>query len=89
MKLLFINPSLRPGSDHLFLPVGLGYVVTYVKQAGYDFDILDIDAHQHSDEYVEDYFKKNSYDVICVGSIVTHYRWIKWCINTIKKYQTN
>ena len=22
-----------------------------------------------------------------MGSIVTHYRWMKWCINTIKKHQ--
>ena len=87
MNLLFINPSLRPGSDHLFLPVGLGYVVTYIKKAGYDFKILDIDAHQLSDVYVENYFKENSFDVICLGSIVTHYRWVKWCINTIKKHQ--
>ncbi len=87
MKILFINPSLRLGSEFLFLPVGLGYVMTYIKQAGYTFDLLDIDGRQLQDDYVENYFKENKYDVICVGSIVTHYRWIKWCINTIKKYQ--
>ena len=70
MKILFINPSLRLGSDHLFLPVGLGYVMTYVKQAGYKFDLLDIDGRQLQDDYVENYFKDNKYDVICVGSIV-------------------
>ncbi len=87
MKILFINPSLRLGSDHLFLPVGLGYVMTYVKEAGYSFDLLDVDGRQLQDDYIENYFKENKYDVICVGSIVTHYRWIKWCINTIKKHQ--
>ena len=87
MKILFINPSLRLGSDHLFLPVGLGYVMTYIKQAGYSFDLLDIDGRQLQDDFVENYFKENKYDVICLGSIVTHYRWIKWCINTIKKHQ--
>ena len=46
MKILFINPSLRQGTDHIFLPVGLGYVVTYVKQYGYNFDILDIDLKE-------------------------------------------
>jgi len=35
MKLLFVNPSLRPGSDHLFLPVGLGYVMTYALELCY------------------------------------------------------
>jgi radical SAM superfamily enzyme YgiQ (UPF0313 family) len=87
MKLLFINPSLRPGSQHLFLPVGLGYVMTYIKKAGFKFDLLDIDVHNYSDTQVEDYIKKNSYDVICLGSIVTHYKWMKWCINMIKEHQ--
>ena len=87
MKLLFVNPSLRPGSDHLFLPVGLGYVMTFAKEHGYNFELLDIDVANYSNEYVEKYFIKNKFDVICLGSIVTHYRWIKWCINIIKKYQ--
>jgi radical SAM superfamily enzyme YgiQ (UPF0313 family) len=87
MKILFINPSLRPQGGHLYLPVGLGYVMTYVKKHGYDFDLLDIDAGSYSNEYVEKYFIEKKYDVICMGSIVTHYKWIKWCINTIKKYQ--
>ena len=87
MKILFVNPSLRLGTDMLFLPVGLGYVMTYVKQEGYSFDLLDIDGGQLQDDYIENYFKKNKYDVICLGSIVTHYRWVKWCINTIKKHQ--
>ncbi len=34
MKILFVNPSLRGGikGGHLSLPVGLGYVMTYVKK---------------------------------------------------------
>jgi anaerobic magnesium-protoporphyrin IX monomethyl ester cyclase len=88
MKILFVNPSLRGGkAGHLFLPVGLGYVMTYVKKNGYKFDLLDIDAAGYDDEYVEKYFIKNKFDVICMGSIVTHYRWMKWCINIIKKHQ--
>ncbi len=88
MKILFINPSLRPGLEgHLYLPVGLGYVVTYVKEKGYDFDLLDIDCGNYTNEYVEKYLSKNKYDVICLGSIVTHYRWMKWCINKIKELQ--
>ena len=87
MKILFINPSLRAGTDHIFLPIGLGYVATYVKQHGYKFDILDCDAGKYSDQYIEQYLIKNKYDVVCLGSIVTHYAWIKWCINTIKDHQ--
>ncbi len=87
MKLLFINPSLRPGSAHLFLPVGLAYVMTYVKKHGFDFDLLDVDVDNLTDKQVEQYIQKNKYDVICLGSIVTHYKWMKWCINMIKSHQ--
>ena len=88
MKILFVNPSLRGGkAGHLFLPVGLGYIITYVKKHDYKFDLLDIDAGGYDDKYVEKYFAKNKFDVICMGSIVTHYRWMKWCINTVKKHQ--
>ena len=43
MKILFINPSLRGGikGSHLSLPVGLGYVMTYVKKHGYNFQFID------------------------------------------------
>ena len=60
MKILFINPSLRPGNKaHLFLPVGLAYVMTYAKENGYKYDLLDIDAGNYSNDYVEKYFMKN------------------------------
>ena len=53
MKILFINPSLRGGkAGHLFLPIGLGYIMTYVKKHGYNFDLLDIDAGGYDNKYV-------------------------------------
>ena len=52
MKILFVNPCLRRNAVHRYLPVGLGYVVTAAKEAGFDFDILDIDIAGYSDDYV-------------------------------------
>ena len=46
MNLLFINPCIRPGSTKT-LSVGLGSVMTYVREYGYtDFDFLDIDINE-------------------------------------------
>ena len=87
MKTLFINVSIRPQAPHRQLPVGLGYVVTLAKEAGFDFDILDIDIERLSDDEVEKFLSKNHYDVIAFGAIVTHYRWVKWLIHTIKEHQ--
>lgn len=87
MKILFVNPSLRPNAPHRYLPVGLGYVVTAAERAGFSFDILDIDIGHYSDADVEQYLVRNRYDVIAIGSIVTHYRWVKWFLHMAREKQ--
>ena len=87
MKILFVNPSLRLGAPHRYLPVGLGYVVTAAKLAGFKFVLLDVDITAMSDQQVEEYVSRHRYDVVLVGSIVTHYKWIKWFVTTVKRYQ--
>lgn len=89
MKILFINPCLRKGANTKMLPVGLACVMTYVDKHGYTFDLLDIDANDLSDIEVEKYIKENEYDVFLYGSIVTHYKWIKWLTHTIKNHHPN
>lgn len=86
MKLLFINPSLRLGSATKYLPVGLASVMTFIHEAGYAFDLLDIDINDYSDEYVEKFIVNHEYEIILSGSIVTHYKWMKWLVYTIKKH---
>ena len=86
-KILFINPCLRPGGHTKLLPVGLGSVMTYFHERGYKFTLLDIDINEYDDEYIENYLKNNKFDFILFGTIVTHYKWIKWLVNTAKKYQ--
>jgi len=86
MNILVINVSLRPKSPLKLFPVGLGYVVTAMKRAGFSFDLLDIDAHRHSNEEVECFIRNKKYDVVCLGCIVTGYRIIKALAETIKTY---
>jgi anaerobic magnesium-protoporphyrin IX monomethyl ester cyclase len=87
LKLLFVNPCLRRNSFTKLLPVGLAYVMTYFHENGYDFELLDIDLNEYEDSYVEEYLLKNKFDVILTGSIVTHYKWMKWFIHTAKRLQ--
>jgi len=89
MKILFINPSLRDDAPTKVLPVGLAAVMTFVHEKGYKFDLLDIDINGYNDDYVEKYFKDNRYDVVLAGSIVTHYKWMKWLTHSIKKHHSN
>jgi len=89
LKLLFVNTCLRPHGFTKKLPVGLASVMTYFHENGYEFTLLDTDINEYDDEYVENYIKNNYFDIILTGSIVTHYKWMKWFVNMTKKHQPN
>ena len=86
LRLLFVNPCLRLGSPIKLLPVGLASVMTYVKAHGYTFDLLDIDINDYTNEIIEDKIKNTSHDVILLGTIVTHYKWVKWFTRMVKRH---
>ena len=85
-KVLFINPSLRLHSETKFLPVGVACVMTYLKNIGIDFDFLDIDIEDMEDDTVETFLENNRYDIVLSGSIVTHYKWMKWLTWRVRNY---
>jgi len=89
MNILVINVSLRPQSPIKLFPVGLGYIATAMKYAGYDFDVLDIDAHRYSDAEVERFIRNKQYDVVCMGCIVTGYKIVKSLAALIKEHHPN
>lgn len=84
MKMLLINPSLRPNNPPKLFPMGLAYIATALHNAGYSFEIYDIDAHRYSNEEVEKFLRNNRFDVIGFGCIVASYKWIKWISSIIK-----
>jgi anaerobic magnesium-protoporphyrin IX monomethyl ester cyclase len=86
MNILVINIALRPYSEIKFFPIGLGYITTAMKRAGYEFDLFDIDAYRYSDKEIEEYIKINNYEIVCMGCIVTGYKFIKKYSSLIKKY---
>jgi anaerobic magnesium-protoporphyrin IX monomethyl ester cyclase len=89
MNILLINVSMRPESPLKLFPVGLGYIATAIKNAGYKFDLIDIDAHRYTDSQVEKMIQKEKYDVVCMGCIVTGYKIIKELSKVVKKHLPN
>jgi len=85
MKILLINLCLRRDTPKKIYPVGLGYVASSIHRAGYDFDIIDIDAYRYSDEELEGILRKKDFDVVGFGCIVTGYKIVKNLCSTIKK----
>lgn len=87
MKVLLINISLRPESPTLLPPLGLAYIATAIHNAGFELEILDIDAHRYNDDEVESMIREKHYDVAAMGCIVTGYKEVKKLCSLIKKYK--
>ena len=85
-KVLFVNPSLRLNSQTKFLPVGIASVMTFFSKQSIEFDFLDVDINDLADSSIEEFLGSHSYDIILSGSIVTHYKWMKWFVNMARRY---
>lgn len=77
MNILFINLSLRPDSKRRQLPVGLAYVMTAARRAGYEFDLIDMDIDALSMAQLEEMLRSKQYTVYAMGCIVTGYRFVR------------
>lgn len=87
MKVLFINPSVRPDALLKLPNVGLAYILTAAHQAGIDFDLIDIDAHRYTDEQVCEMIRKGpKYDIVAVGTLVSVYGRMKNLFKTVHEY---
>lgn len=75
MKIVFINFPLRPWMETRCYPVGIAYVMRAVAEAGYEFDLVDVDARRYDDAELEMLLR--GYDVIALGSLVSGYGRIK------------
>ncbi|KKN46127.1 hypothetical protein LCGC14_0675980 [marine sediment metagenome] len=85
-RILLINISLRPESEKIYFPIGFAYIATAISNAGFEFEILDLDALRLSDEELEMQIKSSQYNVVAMGCIVTGYRYIKKVCELIKKH---
>ncbi|OGN90486.1 MAG: hypothetical protein A2Z70_01065 [Chloroflexi bacterium RBG_13_48_17] len=85
MRILLINVCLRRESRVKYLPVGLSCIATSLALAGFKPDILDIDLYRLSDAEVDNFLRKNRYDIVGFGTIVTGYRYIKDLARRVKE----
>ncbi len=88
-KILFINPCLRLNAKRKFPPVGLACILKAVKNAGYEFDLYDMDADNLTVDDLNDFLSGNHYDIFGVGAIVTAFRLIRDIADIIKKHNSD
>lgn len=69
MKILLINIYLRPDSTVTFPPIGLECIASAIHNAGYVFDLLDLDVYKQNHEIIEEKIRHTQYDVVLMGGI--------------------
>jgi radical SAM superfamily enzyme YgiQ (UPF0313 family) len=58
-------------------PVGIAYIAAACRQAGHSVTIYNQDVYHYSEEHLEDYLKKNNFDVIGMGACGGYYQYRK------------
>ena len=81
LKILLINIHPRPKwtkeKTLIDFPLGLCYVASETKRAGFDFDILDLRVEYKTDEEVAAIAKKKQYDILAMGGLSHNHGLIK------------
>jgi radical SAM superfamily enzyme YgiQ (UPF0313 family) len=85
-KILFINPCIRPDSKSKYPPVGLSYILTAVHKAGFEFELIDMDAHNMSIEDLRKRIQHDKYSICALGCIVTSLRLFAEITSALRDY---
>ena len=89
LNIMLINIALRPESRVKLFPIGIGYIATAMKNADFQFDLIDIDAHRYSDAEVDAFIRRKKYDVVAMGCIVTGYAKVKDLCRRVREIHPN
>lgn len=89
MKVLLINCPVRERAPPYSLPLGLAYLIPFLRKANHKVEVLDINGYQYSREEVKEHIKKLDCDIICTGGLLTQYKYLKFLTAALKKYHPN
>lgn len=85
MKIVLINPSIRPDYKRKQLPVGLGYIALALQKENISFDLIDMDINNMSMNELENLLNKNNYDLYALGCIVSGFKYAKKIAEIVRK----
>lgn len=86
MKVLLINPIVRPESPPAYFPLGLASVAGSLLAEGYKVEVLDINAHRWSPGEIKEQLRQADFDWIGLTGLITEYNQVKWLAATAKFY---
>lgn len=88
MKIIFVNPVIRPQDPPFHIPFGIAILARIADQLGHEVGILDLNAHRLSLDAFKEELKDIDYkdaDVIGIGGLSSQYKFIKPLLPIIKQ----
>ncbi|MDP6670675.1 MAG: radical SAM protein [archaeon] len=89
MKVLMIHAPVRESLPPSSVPLGLAYIGAVLMKAGHKVEVLDICANKYTREEVEERVKKDDFDIVLTGGMITVYKYVKWLSQIIRKHHPN
>lgn len=93
MELLLIVPRYsltnKKNYDYYF-PIGLSYIASVIKKAGYNLDCLNLNHFDGAIDYlITQTLNKKEYDIVCSGDIGIGFASMEKIILTIRNHKSN
>lgn len=88
MKIIFVNPIVRPQDPPYHIPFGIAILARIADQLGHDVGILDLNANRFSVDAFREELKDADYrdaDVFGIGGMSSQYKFIKPLVPIIKQ----
>jgi len=86
VNFLLVNPKLAGAGKYYNFPMGLAYVVSYMKDKGFNVFCLNL---CHSDEPIEQqlrkYIEDKHIDVVCTGAMSFYWNEVSEVVEAVKK----
>lgn len=86
MNFLFVVPKFARAGEYYSFPIGLAYIVSYMKQKGFNASCLNL---CHSDQPIEQqlrkYIEDKHIDVVCTGSMSSYWNEVNEVVEAVKK----
>lgn len=86
MRALLVQLPHARRAPSLF-PIGIANIATALKEVGVEAEVLDIHAVTYTHTDVSEYLEKTHYDLIGINAFSTQYKWAKWIIAEVRRWQ--
>ncbi len=84
LKILLINPPIKPKEPPYNIPLGLISVAAVINSKGHDVAVFDNNAYRLKHEEIKEQINDTTWDIIGIGNLVTTYTWQKRMFNILK-----